>query len=156
MDQSDEFRPHNPAFMLLGTLLLWVCWIFFNAGSVEDIRWPRDRNAPKVFMLNILAPSVSGIFCVYVKPRITGEYSFVNRYDIGTFCNGIIVGLVSVTASCDNIHIWAGPVLGLIGAITYSFAVKLMHYMHVDDPVEAAPLHFSGGLVGTLAVAIFD
>jgi Amt family ammonium transporter len=142
--------------MILGTLLLWVSWIFFNAGSIEDIKWARDRNAAKIAMINILAPSFSGIFCVFLKPRITKEYSFVNRYDIGTFCNGIIVGLVSVTASCDSIAPWASPVIGLLGAIMYSYGVKLMHKIKVDDPVEAAPLHFSGGFVGTLAVAFFD
>ena len=144
--------------MIIGTLFLWVCWIFFNAGSIDDpfMEVPRDKHAPKIAMINILAPSFSGIFSVYVKPRITKEYTFVNRFDIGTFCNGIIVGLVSVTASCDNIAPWASPVIGLMGAITYSFGVKLMHKFKVDDPVEAAPLHFSGGLIGTLSVAFFD
>jgi len=142
--------------MILGTLLLWVCWLFFNAGSVSTFFAPRRNNAPKICMINILSPAVSGIFCVFIKPRITGEYSAVNQFDIGTFCNGILVGLVAVTAPCDNVEPWAALIIGLVAAIMYSFGVKLLHKLHVDDPLEAAPLHFSGGSWGTIAVGFFD
>ncbi|MCB0014579.1 MAG: hypothetical protein KDE34_21845 [Anaerolineales bacterium] len=64
--------------MLLGTLLLWVCWLFFNAGSVPTIQEVRYNNAPKVCMVNIISPAVAGIFAVYVKPRITNEWTYVN------------------------------------------------------------------------------
>lgn len=78
MNMSDEFKPYNPAFMILGTLLLWVCWIFFNAGSVSSLLTIRKNNAPKISMINILSPAASGIFCVFIKPRITNEFSHVN------------------------------------------------------------------------------
>lgn len=156
MNMSDEFKPYNPAFMILGTLLLWVCWIFFNAGSVDTLFTIRKNNAPKISMINILSPAASGIFCVFIKPRITNEFSHVNQFDIGTFCNGIIVGLVAVTASCDNIDPWAAVVIGLGAAVMYSFGCKFIHLIHVDDPVEAGPLHFSGGFWGTIAVGFFD
>ena len=107
-------------------------------------------------MVNIVGPAFSGVFAVIAKPRITGEYSSVNKFDIGTFCNGIIVGLASVTASCNNIDVWASPIITLIAVTTYSFAVKFYNTIHVDDPVEAGPLHLSAGIIGTLAVAFFD
>ena len=153
---SDEFKPYNPAFMILGTLLLWVCWIFFNAGSIPTIEEVRYNNAPKVAMINIISPACSGLFCVFIKPRITNEWTHVNQFDIGTFCNGIIVGLVAVTANCDNVEPWAAVPIGLIAATMYSYGCKFIHKIHVDDPVEASPLHFSGGSWGTIAVGFFD
>jgi Amt family ammonium transporter len=156
VNQTDEFRPYNPAFMILGTLLLWVCWLFFNAGSIPTISIRRCNNAPKICMINIISPAVSGLFCVFIKPHITNEYSAVNKFDIGTFCNGIIVGLVAVTANCDNVEPWAAAVIGVVAATMYSYGCKFIHKIHVDDPVEAAPLHFSGGSWGTIAVGLFD
>ena len=103
LNLNNEFRPHNPAFMIVGTLLLWVCWLFFNAGSVEELEEDLNRKIGRIMMCNVIGPSFSGLFAVLFKPRITGEYNRVNKFDIGTFCNGIIVGLVAVTASCDDI-----------------------------------------------------
>lgn len=153
---STEFRPHNTAFMIVGTLLLWVCWLFFNAGSVEEVEEDLNRKIGRIMMCNIIGPACSGLFAVLFKTRITGEYNRLNKYDIGTFCNGIIVGLVAVTASCDDIKPYFAPFISLIAAVMYSFGVKLMRHLHIDDPVEATPLHMSGAIVGTLAVALFD
>jgi ammonium transporter, Amt family len=98
--QQPEFKAHNPALIVTGTLLLWVCWLFFNGGSAA--MFATRRNGPaKVVMINVVSASAGGLFAVFFKPRITGTYSFVSQYDAGTICNGIIVGLVSCTASCD-------------------------------------------------------
>ena len=66
------------------------------------------------------------------------------------------MGLVAVTANCDNVEPWAAVPIGLVAATMYSYGCKFIHKLHVDDPVEASPLHFSGGSWGTIAVGLFD
>jgi Amt family ammonium transporter len=150
-----DFRPHNPALIVTGTLLLWVCWLFFNGGSA--VIFNERKNGPaKVIMINVLAAASGGLTAVFLKPRICGTYSFVSQYDPGTLCNGIIVGLVSTTASCDKIEVWSGFILGIVGALFYSVGCKWLHEFHIDDPLEASAVHLGGGTWGVLAVAFFN
>jgi len=114
-------------------------------------------NAPaKVIINNYLSACGGGLVAVFLKPRILHQRSFVHRFDIATLCNGIIVGLVAVTSSCDRIEPWAALCIGGIGACCYTLGCVLIEKFGIDDPVEASPLHFGGGLWGTLAVGIFD
>jgi Amt family ammonium transporter len=71
-------------------------------------------------------------------------------------CNGIIVGLVSCTASCDRLEPWAAFIIGTVGALFYSVGVLLITKFNIDDPLEASPVHLGGGIWGTLAVSIFN
>lgn len=140
---------------MTGTLLLWVCWLFFNGGSAP-IFFPRKNGPAKVIMINVVSASAGGLFAVFVKPRIVGTYSFVTRYDTGTLCNGIIVGLVSCTASCDKIEVWSAFIIGTVGSLFYSLGCLLLKNTGIDDPLEASAVHLGGGTWGVLAVAFFN
>ena len=153
--QKQEFKPHNPGLILTGTILLWVCWLFFNGGSAV-IFSERQHGAAKVIMNNILAPSAAALTAGLLKGRITGTHSYVTRYDVGTVCNGIIVGLVSSTAACDAVEPWASIIIGIVGALVYSYGVLLIDRFHIDDPLEASPVHLGGGSWGVICVAIFN
>ena len=107
-------------------------------------------------MNNLIAPSSAALFAGFFKGRITGTHSYVTRYDVGTICNGIIVGLVSSTASCDATEPWASVFIGIIGALFYSIGVLLIEKFHIDDPLEASPVHLGGGSWGVLCVAFFN
>lgn len=61
----------------------------------------RTNSPAKIIINTWLAGSIAGIIAVYVKPHILKTYSFVNRFDCSTLCNGILCGLVSVTGCCD-------------------------------------------------------
>lgn len=63
-------------------------------------------------------------------------------------CNGNLAGLVAVTGSCDLIELWAAFLIGVIGGVTYMAFARLMHKLHIDDPVEAFPIHGGCGFVG--------
>jgi len=117
---------------------------------------PRTNGPAKVILNNFLSASMGGIVAVLVKPRFLHQHSYVNQFDIATMCNGIIVGLVSVTSSCDRIDPWAAFLIGSIGACFYTGLCWVMEHFEIDDPVEAFPLHMGGGFWGTLAVGIFD
>ena len=107
-------------------------------------------------MNTVIAGSTAGVVAVYIKPHFLGTYSFVNRYDCCALCNGVLTGLVAVSGVCDRIEGWTSFVIGIIGAISYVLGCKVLDTLHVDDPVEAAPVHLFGGLVGTLLTGVFD
>lgn len=98
---------------------------------------PRKSAPAKVIMVNVISGSAGGIFAAFFKSRICGTYSYVSKYDAGTICNGIIVGLVSCTASCDKLELWSAFVIGTIGAIIYSVGCLIMDKLEIDDPLEA-------------------
>jgi Amt family ammonium transporter len=84
------------------------------------------------------------------------SFSVSSKYDVGTMANGILVGLVSVTGSCDNIDNWAACVIGIIGGVAYCFFCKLLEKLEIDDPIEASCVHFAGGSWGVVATGFFD
>lgn len=71
-------------------------------------------------------------------------------------CNGILAGLVAITAPCDTVEPWAAIVIGLIGGVLYSFWSRLIVALNIDDPLEASGVHYINGVWGVLAPIIFD
>ena len=70
--------------------------------------------------------------------------------------NGILAGLVAITAGCDVVEPWAAICIGVIAGFVYSFFSKFIMAMNVDDPLEAASVHFANGVWGILSLIIFD
>lgn len=141
--------------IVAGTLLLWVTWLFFNGGSAIIFN-PRKSAPAKVIMNNVISASSAGLFAGFFKQRIVGTHSFVTRFDVGTLCNGIIVGLVSSTASCDKTEPWSAFIIGIIGALIYSLGCLTINKLNIDDPLEASPVHLGGGTWGVICVAFFN
>lgn len=90
-------------FIVMGTFILWVCWLFFNGGSALTMFGPRRQSVAKIFMNTIIAGAAAGIVATAIKPHVMGTYSRRNRYDVGALCNGILGGLVAITAGCFNV-----------------------------------------------------
>ena len=107
-------------------------------------------------MNTIIAGAAAGIVASVLKPFVMKTYSHRNRYDLGALCNGILCGLVAITAGCWNCEPWAAFVIGVIGGIFYSYGVKFLEFTGVDDPVEATAVHGFGGTWGIIAAGIFD
>lgn len=143
-------------FVVFGTVLLLVSWLFFNGGSTMDMFAPRENNSPKIMMCTLLSGATGGLISAFLKPLIMGTYSASQRYDVGALTNGILAGLVSVTGVCDHCEPWSAFLIGIIGSVTYTFACKICNKLGVDDPVEAAQVHGACGLWGLMAVGIFD
>ncbi len=96
----EDFRPNSIQAIVTGTFILWICWFFFNAGSTYGTVNPRNGSKPELIMMNtILSASSSGITAVFIKHKILGTKSGLRfKYDVQALCNGILIGLVSVTA----------------------------------------------------------
>lgn len=70
--------------------------------------------------------------------------------------NGLLAGLVAITAPCDAVEPWAAVCIGLIGGFVYCFFSKFILAMNIDDPLEAASVHYANGVWGILSCVIFD
>jgi len=149
--EVDEFAPHNMALVAFGTLILWFGWYGFNCGStlaMDGIE--TGYKAAHVAMTTTLAASVGGLtaFCL--------RYVLIKKYDVGAFCNGILAGLVSITAPCSNVDHGVAIVIGILGALIYQGASSLLKLVKIDDPLDAFPIHGACGAWGVFAAALFD
>jgi ammonium transporter, Amt family len=137
---------HSIALACLGVFILWFGWFGFNSGSTMNAHHLRIA----VIAVNTnLAAAAGGLSALLISRRRTG------KWDIGMLLNGVLAGLVAITAPCAWVEGWASVVIGLIaGALMYG-GVKLLESKGVDDPVGAVSVHGFCGLWGLLSVGIF-
>ena len=146
-----------------------MAWLFFNGGSAYSL-YNQSLIPSKLIKNTILSGAASGITVFFVKKPISlfvskcfqreGEYyktfRYSQRFDVKSICNGILAGLVAITAGCDVVEPWAAVCIGIIAAFVYSFWAKFMLAMNIDDPHEASSVHFANGVWGLLSCIIFD
>ncbi|CAK9068289.1 Ammonium transporter 1 member 1 (AtAMT1 [Durusdinium trenchii] len=147
----EEFEPHNLPLVVLGTFALWFGWYGFNPGSTLTMKTGNDGAlAAQVAMNTTLAAATGGITVFVLR------YFITKKYDVGGLCNGILAGLVSITAGCGSMECGSAFATGLIGGFVYQGASMLLQKLKVDDPVDASPVHGFCGIWGCMAVALFD
>lgn len=155
MASDQDFEQNSYPFVVFGTILLWVSWLFFNGGSTGGMFNARANNAPKIMMVTILSGATGGLVAAFLKPLVMGTYSKKNRYDVGALSNGLLAGLVAVTGVCDSCEPWSAFLIGAIGGVVYTLSCKLNAALNVDDPIEASQVHGFTGMWGLIAVGIF-
>merc|ERR1711988_79225 len=96
-----------------------------------------------------LAPCVAGLLVFILRFVIT------KKLDVGGFCNGILAGLVSITAGCGAVKPWETIIIGFIGGLVYQGASMLLRKLKVDDVVDAFPVHGACGIWGVIALGLF-
>ena len=119
------FENNSIPFVVYGTIILWVSWLFFNGGSTGDMFAPRTNGISKIMMNTILSGVAGGLVATFCKPWVMGSYSSRNRYDVAALSNGLLAGLVAITGICDRVDPWAAFIIGMIGGVVYSVACKL-------------------------------
>ena len=141
--------PSNIPVVTLGVFILWFGWFGFNGGSQLALGSAADVLAMShVFVNTNLAGAAGVIAAIAVSRPILG------RVDLLAGLNGAIAGLVSITAGPDiTSHYWA-IVIGAIGAIICTAAIKLLERLKIDDVVGAVPAHLFAGAWGTIATVI--
>lgn len=149
IDQK-QFRPHNVPLVILGTLILFFGWYGFNAGSTLGLANGAHIIAAKVCMNTTIAAAGGGIITLISEKLITGDE------DTLEMANGILAGLVSITAPCANVTSYGAFCIGIIGGVTYVFTYRFIAKIKVDDPLNAVAVHGVSGLWGTLSVGLFD
>jgi ammonium transporter, Amt family len=154
--QDRGFSASSPNNVVLGTVILWVGWMFFNGGSSLGLTDPNDgwTKASLAMVNTIVAPSTAGLTSFFCRKYITGE-NHEYRLDFDAIANGILAGAVSITAGCADVEPWCAFIIGIIGAFVYSSAVVLLKKLEIDDPVEATQVHGFCGIWGCIAIGLF-
>lgn len=152
LDES-AFQAHSPQQVVLGTLILWVGWLLFNGGSSFGSVGDAGLAASRAMMNTIISPSAAGLVTFAIEQKLGGNQNI--RYNFSALTNGILAGLVSITAAADRVHPWAAFVIGALGSLVYIGSTRLMAKMKVDDPLEATQVHGFCGIWGVIALAFF-
>lgn len=97
----------------------------FNGGSSGGITGSAGAAAELIITNTIIAPSVAGIVTFFIKPYIAPS-NVKARFDFQGITNGILAGLVSITAGCDVVDTWAAFIIGIIGALIYCLSSRMM------------------------------
>ena len=151
-EKQELFKPHNIPLAVLGTIILWFGWYGFNAGSTLSFSGENKDVASLVVMNTSIAAATGGLTVLFGSRVISSRHI----YDVMSMCNGILAGLVSITASCNNVENYAAFLIGLIGAFIYMVASNILVRLRIDDPLDAFAIHGAAGAWGVLAVSIFD
>ncbi len=132
----------------LGCFILWLGWFGFNPGSTLTA----DPDAITHIVLTTNLAAVCGGFTALLV-----EWIFSKQPKLASIINGVLGGLVSITASCAFVGIADAIQIGFIGGIVVTLGTHwLEDWFNVDDPVGAVPVHLFCGVWGTLAVGIFS
>ncbi len=138
---------HNIPLAALGVFILWFGWFGFNPGSTVAGTNLSIAIISATTMLAASAGAVSALF--------TSWFRF-NKPDISMALNGVLAGLVAITAPCANVSMSSAIIIGLIAGVLVVLAVEFIDkVLHVDDPVGAVAVHGVNGVWGTLAVGLF-
>lgn len=141
---SRPIHGHNLPMATFGGLFLWFGWFGFNGGSTLAV----NHQIPLVLVNTNLAAASGGLIVLILTQWIE------RRPVVEQVVNGVIAGLVAVTAGCHVLHPGGAVVVGLVAG-TLSYCVTwLLDRWQIDDVVGAFPVHGTGGAWGTLAVAL--
>ena len=137
---------HNMPFATAGVFLLWLGWFGFNGGSVLSA----DPGKTSLVLVTTCIAAASGGLSAFLVSLF--KYK---QYDLSMFLNGILGGLVGITAGADIMSVTDAIVIGFIAGALIVLAVALVDKLKLDDPVGAIAVHLVCGIWGTLAVGIF-
>ncbi len=136
---------HNMAIATLGALVLWIGWYGFNPGS----QLAMDQWVPYVAVTTTLAAAAGAIGATIVSTLTSG------KPDLTMIINGILAGLVSITAGCGDMTLAGAWFAGLVGGIIVVFSVAALDAAEIDDPVGAFSVHGVCGVWGTVVIGLW-
>ncbi|MFV9505515.1 MAG: ammonium transporter [Oscillochloridaceae bacterium umkhey_bin13] len=141
---------HNMSLAALGTFILWLGWFGFNPGSQLALSSQADANAVALVAVTTNLAAAAGGFIAMMISWL--RYS---KPDLGHSLNGVLGGLVAITAGCAYVDPLAAILIGAIAGPIVVFGSELLEKLKIDDPVGAVPVHLMAGIWGTLAVGLF-
>lgn len=149
--KSKAIPGHNLTLACLGVFILWFGWFGFNPGSQLAAAGYGDQTAiSHVFLTTNLAACTGGFLALIVSWIKYGKPS------LSLTLNGILAGLVGVTAGCDLVSPMGAALIGAICGTVMIFAVEFIeHRLKIDDPVGASSVHGVCGSLGTILTGLF-
>jgi len=148
--KSRAIPGHSLALAALGVFILWLGWFGFNPGSQLAASGEVNRLAiSHVFLTTNLSAAAGGtatLFLTWIK---------YGKPSLSMMLNGVLAGLVGITAGCDLVSPWGAVIIGLICGTVLVFAIEFFdHKLHIDDPVGASSVHGVCGILGTLMTGL--
>jgi len=137
---------HNFPLAAIGVFLLMFGWYGFNGGSVLSAE---PGALGLVFTTTTLAACAGALGAMFTS------WFALKKPDLSMALNGILAGLVGITANADVVSVGSSILIGLIAGVIVVFAITFFDKSKIDDPVGAISVHGVCGIWGTLAVAIF-
>tara|TARA_B100001175_G_C19514556_1_gene646381 strand:+ start:1307 stop:2545 length:1239 start_codon:yes stop_codon:yes gene_type:complete len=137
---------HNLPIASAGVFILWLGWFGFNGGSVLSA----DPELTSLTLVTTsLAAAAGGVTAVFFSNLL------YKNFDLTMFMNGVLGGLVGITAGADQMSPTDAILIGLIAGVIVVLGIALIDKLKLDDPVGAVAVHLICGIWGTLAVGIF-
>ena len=141
--------PSNVLLVTLGVLILWLGWFGFNGGSQLALGSAADAVAMSNVLVNTNLAAAAGVVAALAVSR-----PIFGRMDLFAGLNGALAGLVSITAAPDLTDHWWSVIIGAIGGVICTLAIRGLEKIKIDDVVGAIPAHLVCGIWGTLAACI--
>jgi Amt family ammonium transporter len=154
-DESKNALPmpgHSTTLQVMGTFILWLGWYGFNPGSTLGIA-PQGyaQLAARAVVCTTISASAGGLTVILLE-KLVGD----KTWSVGAACNGILGGLVSITAGCTAMYPGFALLTGFLGGLVYFGASKcVLTVCKVDDPLDAFAVHGACGFWGVFAVGLF-
>lgn len=142
---------HNIPMGILGAIILFFGWFGFNPGSSLGFTGGARNLAVIAAVNTLLAGAMGGISAMFYM----WWFGPSKKPDPGMSVNGVLAGLVAITAPCAFVAPWAAVVIGLFAGVFVCLATFALERMKIDDPVGAVPVHFVNGTWGVIAVGLF-
>jgi Amt family ammonium transporter len=141
-------KPHNMGLVTIGTMILWFGWYGFNPGSTLGAVGYGGLIG-LVALNTTLAAGAGALATMFFVFMRTG------KWDLSATCNGLLAGLVGITAGCAFVGPAAAVVIGLIAGVLVILVTDLIESLKIDDAVGAFAVHGACGIFGTLAIGLF-
>ncbi len=137
---------HNMSMATMGVFVLWFGWFGFNAGSTTSV----GGGSFAIIALNTNVAAAAG-----AAGALATAWLLFRQPDITMMLNGILAGLVAITAPCFNVDVGSSVIIGLVAGMLVVLSVVGLDHLRIDDPVGAISVHGVAGAWGTLAVGLF-
>ncbi|MCP1144519.1 ammonium transporter [Lysinibacillus endophyticus] len=144
---TNVFAPSNIPLASSGAFILWFGWFAFNAGSTLDAS---NTSLASIALNTLLAGASGGTAALFMTLKKFG------KADPSMTINGVLAGLVAITAGCAFVSQWSAIIIGVTSGVIVIYATLLVDNLKVDDPVGAVAVHGFNGVFGTIAVGLFD
>lgn len=149
-------RGHSMPSATLGVFILWMGWFGFNAGSTTGVTGGGDDpfgGAGKAF--GLIAVNTNLAACAGSVAATLTTWWTSGKPEISMSLNGVLAGLVAITACCANVSPLSAIMIGMVAGGLVVYSVQMFDHLQIDDPVGAISVHGVCGVWGTLSAALF-
>src|SRR5437868_5750570 len=147
--RANPLPGHNMPYAVLGTLILWFGWFGFNPGSTLSVDFGGFGYFGYVALTTNLAAAAGAV------GGIVSAWVVLKKPDISMMLNGVLAGLVAITAASGFVAPWAAVAIGLVSGLIAVVGVIFVERIGIDDPIGAVSVHGMAGVWGTLATGLF-